>query len=227
PMRSNIYWQEFGEKVITSLVLPEPGQALLIVADTSTDMNLVEACFAAGVRSGADTQMILKPRQAKHAPSNLGPAIAGAIRGSKLILVLGGGIVRDRATLDALENGARLLSTNVNGIEDYCLRALLDVDIDAMNRNSERVAELWDKTKVCRVTSPQGTDLTYELMPRKTVIGDGALSYDGEIDFFPGAQVNIAPVEESINGVIVVDASDSINGLVHTPYSLHMENGYI
>jgi leucyl aminopeptidase (aminopeptidase T) len=226
-MRSTMFWGEFGEVVIRRLVRPEPGQPLLIIADTSTDMHLVEACFAAGVRAGADTQVLIKARAPRHAASNLGPAIAGAIRGSKLILVLGGGIVRDPATLEALENGARLLSTNVNGIEDYCLRALLDVDIDAMNRNSELVAKLWDETKVCHVTSPQGTDLTYELMPRKSVIGDGALSYDGEIDFFPGAQVNIAPVEESINGVIVVDASDSISGLVHTPYTMRMERGHI
>lgn len=222
-----MYWQEFGEVVIRRLVRPEPDQALLIIADTATDKNLVEACFAAGIRSGADTQMIVKARTPRHAPSNLGPAIAGAIGGSKLILVLGGGIVRDQATLKALENGARLLSTNVNGIEDYCLRALLDVDIDAMNRNSDLVAKLWDQTRVCHVTSPQGTDLTYELMPRKCVMGDGALSYDSEIDFFPGAQVNIAPVEETINGVVVVDASDSVNGLVHTLYSMHLESGRI
>lgn len=226
-MRGNMYWQEFGEVVIRRLVRPEPGQSLLIIADTATDRSLVEACFAAGIRSGADTQMIVKARAAKHAPSNLGPAIAGAIGGAKLILVLGGGIVRDPATLKALENGARLLSTNVNGIEDYCLRALLDVDIDAMNRNADLVAKLWDETRVCHVTSPQGTDLTYALMPRKCVMGDGALSYDSEIDFFPGAQVNIAPVEESINGVVVVDASDSINGLVRTPYTMHLENGRI
>lgn len=228
-MRSVVFWQEFAHVVVNRLVNPEPGDPLLIVADTATDMNLVQACFTAGIVAGADAHMIVQKRTHRDAGKELGASLKGAILGSKLVLVLGGGIVRDPATLEALEKGARILSTVVNGIEDYCLRALLDVDIDAMNRNCKRVEELWNKTKVCQVTSRQGTDLTYELIPRKvkSEFGDGAITYDGEIDFFPGAQVNVAPVEETINGVIVVDASDTHNRLVHTPYSLFVEDGII
>ena len=32
---------------------------------------------------------------------------------------------------------------------------------------------------------------------------------------------------DTVNGTIVVDASDSVHGLVHTPYSLTIENGAI
>src|SRR4030095_1751124 len=46
-------------------------------------------------------------------------------------------------------------------------------------------------------------------------------------DNFPGAQVSIAAVEETINGIIVIDASDSVQGMVHTPYSFIMKNGVI
>jgi leucyl aminopeptidase (aminopeptidase T) len=96
-----------------------------------------------------------------------------------------------------------------------------------MIRNAELVARLWDETVHCRVASPQGTDVSFELMPRKSIIGDGAISEDGEVDFFPGAQVSIAPVEHTIDGTIVVDASDSVQGVVHTPYSLVMKKGAI
>ena len=120
-----------------------------------------------------------------------------------------------------------MLVTGVEGIEDYVVHALLDVDYEAMIRNVELVAELWDKTEHCRVTSPQGTDVSFDLAPRKSIIGDGALSEDGEVDFFPGAQVSIAPVEETINGRIVIDASDSVQGIVHAPYSFTLKNGVI
>ena len=228
-MRSIVFWQEFAHVVVNRLVNPERGDPLLVVADTATDLNLAQACLTAGIAAGADSQMVVTARIPRNYGKDLGPSLQGAIRGSKHILVLGlsGNLVRDPAALEAVEKGARILTANVNGIEDYCLRAVLDLDIDRMVRNSERVRELWNKTKVCRVTSPQGTDIAYELMPRNTLVGDGATTYDGEIDFFPGAQVNIAPVEETINGVIVVDGSDVFNGKVHTPYALHIENGVI
>jgi leucyl aminopeptidase (aminopeptidase T) len=226
-MRTNLYWEEFAEATVNRLVRPEPGDPFLIITDTANDITLAEACLAAGLRAGADAQLMVKPRLARGAASKPGPILSDAIRASKLILEFCGGIVRAPATIEAREKGTRLLSTNVKGIEEYVIRALLDVDYEAMIRNAELVAKLWDPTKRCRVTSPQGTDVSFDLAPRKSIIGDGALSEDGEVDFFPGAQVSIAPVEETISGTIVIDASDSVQGVVHTPYSFTMVKGVI
>lgn len=226
-MCTNLYWEAFAEAVVSRLVRPQEGDPFLIITDTANDIALGEACLAAGLRADADAQLIVKPRLARGRASKPGPILSDAIRASKLILEFCGGIVRAEATIEAREKGARLLSTYVKGIEDYAVRALLDVDYEAMIRNAERVAELWNETEQGRVTSSDGTDVSFELGSRKSVIGDGALSEDGEVDFFPGAQVSIAPVEETINGVIVVDASDSVQGVVRQPYSLIMKDGVI
>lgn len=226
-MAGNLYWEAFADAVISRLIRPGPGDPLLVITSTAHDISLAEACLAAGMRAGADTQLLIKPRRVKGAASALGPILAGAIRASRFILDLCDEIDADKATLEARSKGTRLLVTNVKGIEDYVIRALLDVDVEAMNRNAKRVASLWDQAKHCRVTSPQGTDVSFDLMPRKSIIGDGAITEDGEVDFFPGAQVSIAPVEETIEGTIVVDASDSVQGVVHSPYSLLMRKGRI
>jgi leucyl aminopeptidase (aminopeptidase T) len=228
-VRTSLYWEAFAEVTVRRLVRPKPGDPFLIITNTAGDISLAEACLAAGLRAGADTQLIVKPRPARGAASKLGPILSDAIRASKFILELcnEGVIVRDPATVEARSKGTRVLVTGVKGIEDYVVRALLDVDYEAMIRNAELVAKLWDQTEHCRVTSPQGTDVSFDLMPRKSIIGDGALTEDGEVDFFPGAQVSIAPVEETINGNIVIDASDSVQGVVHTPYSFTMKNGVI
>lgn len=226
-MHTSLYWEAFAEVTITRLVRPEPGDPLLIITSIAHDISLAEACLAAGLRAGADTQLIIKSRRVRGSASKLGPILADAIRASKLILDLCDEIDADPATVEARRNGTRVLVTNVKGIEDYVVRAVLEVDVEAMIRNAELVARLWGRTKHCRVTSPQGTDVSFDLMPRKSIIGPGVLSEDGEIDFFPGAQVSIAPVEETINGTIVVDASDSVQGVVHSPYSLIMKNGVI
>lgn len=226
-MPTALNWDAFADITVRRLVRPQPGEPLLIITDTSCDLTLAEACLAAGIRAGADVQLIIKPRNARHSANKPGPILSDAIRASKLALVLCNGIVRAPAMIEARSKGARMLSTNVEGIEDYVIRALLDVDLDAMVRNAERVAALWDATQHCRVTSPQGTDVTFQLAPRKSVVNDGALTRDGESDYFPGAQVSVAPVEETINGTIVIDASDSIQGVVQTPYSFTLKDGSV
>ena len=227
-MPSRTYWDEFADATVRLLVQPEPGDPLLILADTSNDLDLAEGYLAAGIRAGADVQLYIKRRVSPGHGNKISPVLAAAIGASKMVLsICDDAFDSAPEVLAARENGTRILLASVTGIEDYVVRALLDVDHEAMLRNAARVAELWDKTEVCRITSPQGTDVSFELKPRKSIIGDGAITEDGEIDFFPGAQVSIAPVEETINGTITVDASDSVQGLVNTPYSFTMEKGVI
>jgi leucyl aminopeptidase (aminopeptidase T) len=226
-MISTLQWDEVAEVIIKQLVRPEPGDPLLIIIDPTNDINIAQECLAAAFRAGADAQLIIKSRFIMGTAPEPGPILSGAILGSKLVLALCEGIVRAPAMIEARNNGTRLLMTDLRGIENYVVRALLDVNIEAMNRNAQLVANLWDQTRQCRVTSPQGTEVSFELAPRKSVIGDGALSEAGEVDFFPGSQVSIAPVEETINGTVVIDASDSVQGVVSTPYSFALEQGVI
>jgi leucyl aminopeptidase (aminopeptidase T) len=226
-MGTSLFWEQFAEATVRKLVRPEPGDPFLIITDTSQDIELAEACLAAGIRAGADTQLIVKARAGGQVPEKLGPVLSEAILASKLILVFCDGIGRDPAALEARRRGTRTLSTHVKGIEEYVVRALLDVDVEAMIRNSERVKSLWDQTQHGRVTTPQGTDVTFKLSPRISSVDDGALDHDGEEDFFPGAQVSVAVLENTFDGTIVVDASDSVQGVVTNPYTLKVEEGTI
>ena len=227
-MKSREFWDEFADVTIKRLVEPDAGDPVLVLADTRSDLNLAHALRAAGVRSGADTQLIIKPLARPEEAANPGPILAESFKAAKYIIsIVDDGIDASQAMLDAKATGTSILYTEVTGVEDYVVRALLHVDIDKMIRIGERVCELWAATDVCQVTSPQGTDVSFQLKPRRADLGTGKLDRPGVDDFYPGMQTNIAPVEETINGVIVIDASDSVQGVVHNPYSFTMENGVI
>ena len=201
---------------------------MLVLADANSDLNLAQALRAAGVRSGANTQLIIKPHARQGEAMKTGPILAASFKAAKYIIsIIDDGIDASQAMLDAKASGTSILYTLVTGVEDYVVRALLNVDVDKMNRIGERVCELWEATDVCQVTSPQGTAVSFQLKPRKCDFGNGKLDKPGKDDFYPGMQVNIAPVEETINGVIVIDASDSVQGVVRDPYSFTMEKGVI
>jgi|TARA_B110000263_G_C15303056_1_gene508942 2,5-dihydroxypyridine 5,6-dioxygenase len=227
-MLTNLYWGKFADVAIRKLVNPEAGQPLIVLADTTNDLQLAEALLSAAENAGADAQLIIKTRSAPGMATKPGPVLSNAFKSAKYIVsICDDGFDASQAIQESISNGTRILITKVDGIEEYVLKAILDVDIDTMIKNANLCAKLWESTKVCKVTCPNGTNISFNLSPRKTIIGDGALTRDGEIDFFPGAQVNIAPVEETINGTIVVDGSDNVNGLVLTPYKMILKNGII
>jgi len=76
-----------------------------------------------------------------------------------------------------------------------------------MLKNAKLMVNLWKKSKKCHIASSIGTDISFEFQNRPVLIKDGAATEPGEVEFFPGMCVAIAPVEETINGTIVVDGN--------------------
>ena len=226
-MSSNLHWDEWAETIVTEMVRPEKGEELLVLADTATDPGMAQACLAAGLRAGAETQLLVYKRMAWGEAKQFGKVVLDAIRASRLILGLHSNFVGTEATRDMMARGGRVLATQPWGIEDFLLRGVLDVDYGAMIRNGEVMKQLWSETDECRVVSEEGTDIQFKMGSRRVIVSDGMLTEDGEVDFVPGVQVSIAPIEETINGRIVVDASDNMQGVVEKPYTMEVENGVV
>jgi len=226
-MSTNMRWGEFAENVVRRLINPEKGKPFLIIADTATDPGLAQELLVAGIRSGADTQLLTYERKAWGEKAVFGPIVANAVLNSKYIFGLHTNFCNQSFTREALKKGARILSTQPWGVEDFLIEGFLDIDYDAQVRNGWKVVDIWDKAKKCHIVSDSGTDISFSLEGRLTKNGDGLLTEDGEMDYFPGVQVTIAPVEETINGIISVDASDNIQGVVAKPYTMTLEKGVI
>jgi len=158
--------------------------------------------------------------------AHFGPVMLDAICASRVLLGFHSNFLRTDAAREALTDGARILCTEPWDVEKFLINGFLDIDYDAMIHNGEVMVKLWDTTEECMVISEEGTDICLELAPRESVVSDGKLTKDGELDCFPAAQVSIAPVEETINGKIVVDADD-VQGILRKPYTMEIENGVV
>ena len=128
------------------------------------------------------------------------------------------------ATMKAREKGTCIVSTEPRGIEDFVIESVLADDYPLMIKVAEKICELWEKTEVCQVTSPLGTDVSFRLKGRPGTVVDGMATEPGELDYFPNAAVSIAPVEETINGTIVIDGCISPGGLVSAPITFGFGN---
>ena len=221
-------WGEFGKLAVEMMAQAKEGETLLVLADTWTDTDIAKACLSAGINAGVHTQLLLMPKMSQMDTRDFNPSVAGAIQGADVVLGLcKTQFVQKAASRKARENGTRMVSTVPKGIEDYVIEGIVEVDYPRMVEVGERICALWEATETCRLESPLGTDVQFRLKGRPALLGDGMATEPGEADFFPGVQVSIAPVEETINGTIVIEGSISPGGLVREPVTVRLENGVI
>ena len=113
-------------------------------------------------------------------------------------------------------------------------RALLDTDYASLAAAQQRFVDSMRNAEV-RVTSPLGTDIRFRIGDRPVHFGDGnaakartdrgVILIDREIEL-PSGAVRVAPIEESVNGVIVFPPSQW-DGRPVSGLAVRIENGRV
>jgi leucyl aminopeptidase (aminopeptidase T) len=102
-------------------------------------------------------------------------------------------------------------------------------DYGAVRDRSARLAgKLQGATRI-RVTTPGGTDCTFDVTGREWKVDDGVLDRPGAFGNLPAGEVFIAPLATGADGVCVIDCSIALGseGLVDEPIRLMFERGRI
>lgn len=133
-------------------------------------------------------------------------------------------LARKRAT----ENGARYLS-----LPDYSLELLkrpsMQFDFRKIRSKCEELKAKIDVSTEIEVTTPLGTSLKFNTGGRRANSCPGSVLNPGELGSPPDSEVNIAPLEESSDGIIYVDGSIPCKeiGKLDSPVKLLIEGGFI
>ncbi len=221
-------WKEFGTIAVGKMAQAQPGDRLLILTDTRTDSDIAEACRAAGIEAGIDTAFLTIPFMEPTDTSELSSEAAHAVLEANVILGICETMFDEKAAArQARAKGTRIAITSPSGMEDFLIDGICGVDYDHMLKVAERACELWAASESCQVTSPVGTNISFEMKGRPVLIGDGMATQPGELDFFPGVSMANAPVEETIQGTIVVDGNIPPGRLVAAPVTCELEKGII
>lgn len=136
------------------------------------------------------------------------------------------GLVHTKARAITLNSGARMLMVweNPEILERMFPRK-------SLRERVEKSAEMLKQANQFRVTSAAGTDLTLQLGPNPPVVSQyGYTDQPGRWDHFAGGFVAFYPVEETVNGRIVLDVGDillPLNRYVTSPITITISNGFI
>src|SRR5699024_2773982 len=136
------------------------------------------------------------------------------------------------ARRDASKAGARCL-TIPSADDELFARTMVETPFKEIKETVMKVNELLSEANYAEVTTPAGTDLFFNLEGRYNIdlehgwLHKGKKEYEDNFAAPPCVEANIAPLEGTTQGKIVIDAAHSAIGLVNEPIYVTVKDGTI
>ena len=154
-------------------------------------------------------------------------AVARKMLGADVILIVTTkSLSHTLARANATERGARIAT--MAGVTEDILRRFSRVDLLQMKARTNMFADILDQGRQVLLTSKKGTSLAFSIAER-VAHGRKASIFDrpGYWGNIPCGEAFIAPIEDSVNGTLVIDASIAGIGLVDRNTTFHIEKGKV
>jgi leucyl aminopeptidase (aminopeptidase T) len=217
-------------RLITDVCIEvSPGESVLCIADSQERMEIVTLIAAECEARGAEaTVALIAPR--KHHHHEPPALLAAAMEKADIIIVMTFGVlVHTKARKRATAAGARMALMGEVDAEYLAGFDLTRDDLLKVRFQTEELARRLTAARTARLTTKAGTDLTMSLEGRTAV---GLVPFGAKGTFFgvPGyAEAACAPVEDSVEGVAIVDGTmmgtADIESLIQEPFEIRFERG--
>ena len=112
------------------------------------------------------------------------------------------------------------------GITVDCMVRCLNADYEKIIALTEHIAQKLVGVKNIRVVTNKGTDLFMPVDGRQILPSRGVMRNKGEWGNLPSGEVYMAPWEDKSNGRLVIDGSMAGLGMIKTPITIEVVNGY-
>jgi leucyl aminopeptidase (aminopeptidase T) len=217
-----------ARKLIEQIMLVRPGETVVITADTASDMRVVRATAEAAFVAGAHPivlQYETRPRPGLEPPAPVAAAVKAADVWIEFSVAYTIYTAAHRAAIDA---GCRFNVLTAMDV-DMLLRTIGNVDIPRMLELGERLTAVFSNTDRITMRSEAGTDISGTMKGRRVKHQGKVADKKGETVTLAG-QVTFMPIEESLNGTIVIDGTiwppDEV-GLLREPVRLVVQDGIV
>lgn len=200
----------------------QPGENCLVITDSAFNPIYSDACLSAAISLGAETCKLTLPYSTELPHRMLGAAMINA---DIIVYMTTHTLHYSEEMRSALQCGARAL------MAVQPIHALHRLKSDPeVRRRSIAGAELLAQGNIIQINSPAGTDLTLEKGSRPCLANYGAADVPGRLDFWGGGMTQVAVMEGSAHGKLVLNVGDCIFALgryVESPVQITIQNGKI
>lgn len=203
----------------------QQGDKVLVITDESSKEigELMYNCAS----DFTDTTLILMRDRSTHgaAPTE---AVSAAMAASDIIFsATKFSLYNTPARINACKAGARFVNMadySIRMLEEGCLFVDFAEARSLVDATAEKIVG-----QHCTLTTPAGTRLTASISGRKAVNGYGLANKPGMAASPPDIETAVGPVDNSAEGVLVIDGSIPLPGLgiIREPITLKVSKGFI
>ena len=201
------------------------GDETCAVVTDDKRLPIGEALYEVASGVAADAVLLRYPPGNQHGEEPPSPVAAAMADADAFLAPTTKSISHTRARSRACENGAR--GATLPGITEEVFVTGMDADYAEIERTCEEMLSRVAGAEEIRVTSPQGTDIAFELGDREWRDDTGMVHEPGAFSNLPAGEVFVSP--ESANGTYVVDGTMRPHGLLKGGQELtfEVEDGYV
>ena len=193
-------------------------ESVVVVTDDERE-RIGEALYEAASDVTADATVLRYPPAEQHGTEPPAPVAAAMAESDVFLAPTTKSLSHTRARGAACDAGAR--GATLPGITEDVFATGLDADYAAIEAACDDVlAQVADADEV-RVTSPEGTDIAFEIGDREWLSDTGMVRDPGDFSNLPAGEVFVAP--ESATGTCVVDGTMMPHGLLDEGQALTFE----
>ena len=212
-----------AETAVTQCLNLQQGESCVVITDDER-LPIGEVLYEVARGITDDAVLLRYPPGSEHGAEPPAP-VAGAMANADVFLApTTKSLSHTRARGRATEGGAR--GATLPGITEDVFVTGLAADYDRIREECERMRALVSDAEEIRVTSPQGTDVTFEIGAREWLADTGIVHDAGDFSNLPAGEVFVSP--ESATGTYVVDGTIRPHGLLEPGQTVRItvEDGY-
>jgi leucyl aminopeptidase (aminopeptidase T) len=210
--------------MLENVVALKKGEDVLILTDTERPGSITEVLAVMAHALEAETAvMTMIPREMGGVEPP--PAVAAAMAASQVIInQTSHSLTHTNAQRNAVRAGARVCNIREFD-EQMMLQGGITADYRAVKALTEKLAALLTRAGYVRITTPEGTDISFSIEGRKGYVLAGFATEPGQFSGLPDGEAAVAPVEGSGNGIIVNPYMVEKVGPVKEPFKIRVEEG--
>lgn len=217
-----------GAKVIVeNCASIKKGEKVLIVTDFEV-VNSAQILVGVTYSMGVEVDMcVMIPRELDGQEPTA--SVAAAMKKAEVILMpVSKSISHTEAIKEALTEGARVLSLTASS-EELIASEAYKVDFKKQRPVCEKVAQLFTQASEVTITTPTGTNLMASAKGRKGNAHSCIVDRPGQFSAAPNIEANFSPVEGTMEGIFVADASIPYLGigLLSAPVTFTIKEGKV
>ena len=194
-----------AKKVILDCMAVQPGEKVLIIADTEKQ-RIGQALFESAIEASSEAMLILMlPR--KHHGAEPPEGLAELMKHVDVAVApTSFSLTHTQARREASKHGVRI-ATMPMITEEMFTTGGLTADFRGVYERIEKGFEKIRSAEDAHITTALGTDLKMKITPSRWVKDTGIFHAKGQYGNLPAGELFLAPDEGTANGMLVIDGA--------------------